>query len=62
MENNYRLVIAELAFDGSVSLGQCSRSTVTRWARDINDILEREGYEWRVKANYNEKALYQVDI
>ena len=55
--NDYQPAISELSLSGCIGLGRCSDSTVYRWAKAINEILERERYDWRVKANYKEKAL-----
>ena len=83
--NDYQTAIAELSLSGCIALSRCSRSTVYRWTKAINGILEREHYDqsclpqahgfnlephefirgssqWRVKANYKEKALYVADI
>jgi hypothetical protein len=49
---NIVMAIEELCFDGGISLGRCSRSTVYRWTKAINEYLERDQYEWRVKADY----------
>lgn len=46
------MAVEEIGFDGSVSLGRCSRSTVYRWTKAINEYLERNKYDWRVKADY----------
>ena len=46
------MAVEELGFDGGISLGRCSRSTVYRWTKAINEYLERDGYEWRVNADY----------
>jgi hypothetical protein len=42
-----RMIIEELGFDGAVALA-CSRSTAYRTKKEINNILERENYDWRV--------------
>ena len=60
--NDYQPAISELSLSGCIGLGRCSDSTVYRWANAINEILERERYDWRVKANYKEKALYVADV
>lgn len=39
------LVVEELAFDGSIGLGRCSRSTVYRWTKAINEYLKENKYE-----------------
>jgi hypothetical protein len=46
------MAVEELGFDGGISLGRCSRSTVYRWTKTINEYLELNKYEWRVKADY----------
>ena len=38
------LVVEEIGFDGSVSLGKCSKSTVYRWTKAINEYLEWNKY------------------
>lgn len=43
-----RMIIEELLFDNAVALN-CSRSTAYRTKKEINNILERENYSWRVK-------------
>lgn len=49
----YRMIIEEITVDGQgVSLGRCHRSTVTRWAKKVNDLLASDNASWRVKANY----------
>ena len=56
--NQYRLAVEEMAIDGTgVSLGRCSRSTVYRWAKECNEILEQDKAGWRVKPNYKETCL-----
>lgn len=60
--NDYQTAISELSLSGCIGLSRCSRSTVYRWAKAINEILEREHYDWRVKVNYKEKALYVANI
>ena len=56
--NPYRLAIEEMVIDGTgISLGRCSRSTVYRWAKECNEILERDKTEWRVKPNYKDCGL-----
>ena len=43
--DQYQMAIQEIALSGGVGLGRCSTSTVYRWARTINAILEREKYD-----------------
>ena len=54
--DNLAIVVEELAFDGAVMV-VCSDSTMYRWVREINDYLERNKYEWRVKANRKERLI-----
>ena len=42
--NNYQLAIEEMALSGSIAIPG-SASTVYRWARIINGILERGKYD-----------------
>lgn len=46
------MAVEEIGMDGGVSLGRCSRSTVYRWTKAINEYLEAGKYDWRVKADY----------
>lgn len=46
------MAIEELCFDGGISLCGRSRSAVYRWTKAINEYLEFNKYEWRVKADY----------
>lgn len=50
------LWVEELAFSGSVAV-RCPESTMYRWVKEINEYLEREKYEWRVKANRKERSI-----
>ena len=54
------LTVEEIAFDGSVSLGKCSKSTVYRWAKAINEYLERNKLDWRVKADYKNSCINRI--
>ena len=58
----YHWAIEELALapERSISLGNCSPSTVYRWARRINEILEFGKYDWRVRPCVKERSLYVV--
>lgn len=51
------MIVCELAFDGIVSLGKCSRSTVYRWTKSVNGYLEFNRYDWRVRANYKDCCI-----
>lgn len=57
--DNYRLAIEELALSGSICIPG-SVSTVYRWARVINEILEREKYDWRVRVDAKTGVLWTV--
>lgn len=57
-----RASIEELAMDGEVSLGRCSRSTLYRWAKEINERLEAQKYDWRVKAVPADNSLVAVPL
>ena len=46
------MAVEEIGMDGGISLGRCSRSTVYRWTKAINEYLESNKYDWRVKADY----------
>lgn len=58
--NNYQLAIEEMALSGSIAIPG-SASTVYRWARIINGILERGKYDWRVKADAKTGVLTVID-
>ena len=52
------MAVEEMYIDGTgVSLGRCSRSTVYRWAKNVNEILESDKVNWRVKPNYKDCCL-----
>ena len=56
--NNYQWAIEGMSLSGrGVSLRPCSRSTLYRWAKECNAILERDGAEWRVKADPRTMSL-----
>lgn len=48
-DDDITMIIEEIAIDGCVALGCCSRSTAYRTVKRINYVLERDNYEWRVK-------------
>lgn len=54
------LAVEEIYFGGGISLGKCSRSTVYRWAKAINEYLERNKYDWRVKADYKNCCIDMI--
>lgn len=51
------MAIEELALSGGISLGRCSRSTVYRWTKAINEYLDYSKYDWRVKADYKTSCI-----
>lgn len=53
----YWTCIEELAFADAVSLGNASRRTYQRWTKRINEILEENGYAWRVALNYDRREI-----
>ena len=42
-------VVEELGLDGSICLGRCGGSTAYRDTKRINEYLEANKYDWRVK-------------
>lgn len=54
------VAVEEIGFDGSISLGKCSRSTVYRWVKAMNEYLERNKYGWRVKADYKNCCINMI--
>lgn len=57
--DNYQFAIEEMAISSSVVVSG-SPSTVYRWARVINGILEREKYDWRVRADVKAGVMTAV--
>ena len=45
------VIIKEIDSKGSTFLGKCSRSTLYRWAQNINEKLRNGNYNWRVEVN-----------
>lgn len=43
------LAVEELGLSGEINLGRCSRSTAYRDVKRINEYLEYNKYDWRVK-------------
>lgn len=54
--------IEELAMSGEVSLGRCSKSTLYRWCKEINERLEHGNYDWRVKADPADNSLIAIGL
>lgn len=50
-------MIEELALSGEIGLGACSKSTVYRYVQKLNERLEAEKYDWRVKADAKRLAV-----
>lgn len=42
-------IVEEIGMSTAVNLGLCSKSTAYRLKKEVNEILEREHYTWRVK-------------
>lgn len=55
------MAVEELSLSGSISLGNCSASTLYRWGRDINEMLSAGNYDWRVQVNKNDMCLEVID-
>lgn len=58
--DSYDWAIQELSLSGSIGLGPCHSSTLTRWARVINQRLEAQKANWRVKTDHKTNALNAV--
>ena len=54
------MAVEEIGLDGGISLGRCSRSTVYRWVKAINEYLEWNKYDWRVKADYKNYLINMI--
>ena len=52
--------IEELCLSGAVGVGNCSKSTLYRYVRQINERLERENYDWLVKADAKDMTIIVV--
>ena len=50
------LWVEEILFDGSIAV-DCSKSTLYRWVREMNEYLEHNKYEWRVRPNIKEMSI-----
>lgn len=57
------IIASEIALSPThdISLGQCSKSTVYYWARKLNDYLEQNRAEWRVRPNVRDRTLEMAD-
>lgn len=58
--DNIVLAVEEIGMDGSITLGRCSKSTLYRWRKAINEYLEKNHYDWRVKANAKDMSLTMI--
>lgn len=54
------MAIEELAVDGIVSLGAVSERTVQRYRKNINDILDAQDADWRIRADNKRRLLIVV--
>lgn len=62
MMTQYDYAIAEISLSGEVGLGNCSPSTVYRWAKIINEMLDREKCEWHVKPVIKSRSLVPIPL
>lgn len=60
--DNIVMAVEEIGMDGSVSLGKCSKSTLYRWRKAINEYLERNHFDWRVRADVKDMSLTLVGV
>lgn len=58
--NDIVLAVEEIGMDGSVSLIGYSKSTLYRWCKAINEYLEKNHFDWRVKANAKDMSITMV--
>lgn len=49
--------VEEIYLSGCISLGKCHKDTLKRWEKAVNEYLENEKCDWRVKANYKDNTL-----
>ena len=60
MMDTVQYMIEELSLSGIVGVGRCSKSTLYRYVRQINERLIAEKYDWRVKADAKNMAIVMV--
>lgn len=60
MERDIVMAVEEISLFGGVGLGKCSRSTVYRWTKEINEYLELNKYGFKVKADYKNCCIDMV--
>lgn len=61
--DRYQFAIEEMALSGEIGLGSCSRSTLYRWLKEINDRLARQRASWRAVINdVPSRCLRAVDL
>lgn len=60
--DQYQFAIEEMALSGEVGLGECSKSTVYRWAREINNRLAFQKATWRVAPDIPGRALKAIGL
>lgn len=56
------LTVEELGLSCEVSLGPCSRSTAYRDLRRVNEYLEKNRYDWRVKLITNKETVHPYSL
>ena len=55
--NNVIDIVSEISLSGSsVCLGKCSSSTVSRYKKDVNNYLKRNGMNWSVVGSYDKST------
>ncbi len=57
MMDTVQYMIEELALSGVVGVGRCSRATLYRYVRRINERLIAGKCSWRVKANVKNMTI-----
>lgn len=58
--DNIVLAVEKIGMDGSITLGRCSKSTLYRWCKAVNEYLEKNRFDWRVKANAKDMSLTMI--
>ena len=50
-------IVSEISLSGTgVSLSKCSPSTVSRYKKAVNEYLEHNHMNWRVKGSYDKNT------
>lgn len=60
MMDTLQYMIEELALSGIVGVGNCSKSTLYRYVRRINERLTAEKCDWRVKADAKNMSIVMI--